>query len=294
MKKKKNELLRDMIIVITSSAIGSYAIVAVMLPNGLTSGGITGIARIAQQAFGFNYTLAYYIACMIIVAIVWIFLGFGEVKKIIAMSIAYPVMITIFQACDLRLLQTKDLFLACIYFGILFGISSGILFYGGFSSGGTDSLAKVVRNKLFPHVPLSTMVTVFDLIIIIVSGFVIGVNIALYGIVQMVVMKYVTDLFIYGMSGKVVRISAITSASDELTDFVMHEVGRGVTSCTVKGEYSGEEKKELMIYCTPRESVEVKRFLAEKDPAAFVTIMQVNTVWGEGKGFQDINKSDVN
>ena len=34
----------------------------------------------------------------------------------------------------------------------------------------------------------------------------------------------------------------------------------------------------------------LKRFLASVDPAAFVTVLHVDTVWGSGKGFTEINK----
>ncbi len=34
----------------------------------------------------------------------------------------------------------------------------------------------------------------------------------------------------------------------------------------------------------------IKKFLLETDPQALVTILQVNTVWGEGKGFTDMGE----
>jgi hypothetical protein len=33
----------------------------------------------------------------------------------------------------------------------------------------------------------------------------------------------------------------------------------------------------------------IKKYLMGTDPTAFVAIMQVNTVWGEGRGFTDIS-----
>ncbi len=42
-------LARDIAIVLSSCAIGAFGIVAVMIPNGLTCGGISGIARLVQS-----------------------------------------------------------------------------------------------------------------------------------------------------------------------------------------------------------------------------------------------------
>ena len=42
--------------------------------------------------------------------------------------------------------------------------------------------------------------------------------------------------------------------------------------------------------CAEHESFEIKRYLSELDSRAFVTVMQVKAVWGEGKGFSDIDE----
>ena len=72
--------------------IGSLGTASIMLPNGLTFGGITGIARIIQQYTNWNYSLTYYGLSLIITAIVWVFLGWKEVRKILLMSMSYPSM----------------------------------------------------------------------------------------------------------------------------------------------------------------------------------------------------------
>ena len=51
---------------LVAALIGSFATVCIMLPNGLTFGGITGIAKIVQNYTGWNYSLIYYAFSMII------------------------------------------------------------------------------------------------------------------------------------------------------------------------------------------------------------------------------------
>ncbi len=51
-----------------------------------------------------------------------------------------------------------------------------------------------------------------------------------------------------------------------------------------------KKKKELVVLCSPRESMLLKKFLAQTDPGAFVTVLHVDTVWGSGKGFTSIEK----
>ena len=65
-----------------------------------------------------------------------------------------------------------------------------------------------------------------------------------------------------------------------------------MSSIEVCGEYTGKTYRKFIVFCSPRESVLVRRFLAKNDPAAFVTLMRVDTVWGLGQGFKNINKEN--
>ena len=91
--------------------IGSLGTIGIMLPNGLTFGGITGISRIIQKLTGMNYSLIYYVLALVVLIIVWIFLGFKEVRKIILMSLSYPTVQLILDMNHVVLIKSDDLFL---------------------------------------------------------------------------------------------------------------------------------------------------------------------------------------
>ena len=73
---------------------------------------------------------------------------------------------------------------------------------------------------------------------------------------------------------------------------VMNELGRGVSSIEVTGEYTGDRRKQLKILCSPRESFIIKRYLAKEDPNSFVSVTSIKSVWGRGRGFSDIRDLD--
>ena len=49
---------------------------------------------------------------------------------------------------------------------------------------------------------------------------------------------------------------------------------------------------QLLTYCSPRESVLIRQMVAKNDPHAFVTVIKVDTVWGQGAGFSNLLKPD--
>ena len=70
----------------------------------------------------------------------------------------------------------------------------------------------------------------------------------------------------------------------------MEDIGRGVSSTEIRGEYTKHAHRQLNVMCSPRESILIKRKAAELDPKALITVVPVETVWGTGEGFTDIEK----
>lgn len=274
-----------------AALIGSFSTVCIMLPNGLTFGGITGIARIIQDAFNWNYSLIYYALCMIVLAIVWIGLGFKEVRKIILMSISYPTIMLLLQMTKLEFI-IEDKLLAAIFCGVILGVSNGLTFKAGFSSGGTDSLAKVIKYKKFPHLGINDITFAINTLIVIFSAMVLGLDVALYAVLTIYCSMRIGEAVMFGLSTKIVELDIIPGDPDALAKYIMEELGRGVSSMEVTGEYTGDKRKMMRILCSPRESFLIKRHLAKNDPKSFVSVKSVNSVWGVGRGFSDIRSME--
>lgn len=282
-KERAKHLFVDMLLLVVACFIGSFATVAVMLPNGLTSGGTTGIVRIIQHYIPIDFGLLFYIASFAIVLIVFIFLGWKEVKKILLLSIMYPTILMFVTMLDVQLLEQKDILLAAVFCGVFSGICTGIVFERGYVFAGVDAIAKILCKKLFPEISLSRMMLILDAIVISISAVIFGRNIALYALITQVIIAKTADMVMFGMQGKVIEITIITKdQTDLIVDFILNDLHRGVTSDKVLGEYTKERLTKLSLLCSPRESVLIKKMVRQIDPNAFLTVRQVDSVWGEG------------
>ena len=284
-ENKTLKFLRSAMIVLVSAFFGSSVQIFVMIPNGMTSGGMPGIARLITHFFpAISYSLVYYSLSMIILIIAFVTMGKAEVARIIALAFAYPVMLFIFEKTNYVLLDSPDPFLAALLIGVCYGIATGVGYIGGFSSGGTDTLARVLKFKVFNYLRVGDIQMVMDVIIILISAFVFNMNVAIYAVVTAVIAARVISAITVGYSGKYVQFDIIPSRKelcDTIADFIMHDVKRAVTTHASRGEYTHEEKRTLTIICTPAESVKIKRFVAETDPDAFATTMPITSVWGK-------------
>lgn len=289
-KNKIKNIVIDFILITFACSLGAFATVSIMLPNGLSSGGLTGIIRILNNYLPFQFSTMYYIGALIILVICVITLGFKEAKKIVLMSIMYPTIMVLFEKMNFQLLEEKDIILAAIYCGVFSGICAGIAFSRGYSSGGTDTIAKIMQKKLLPYVSLSKILMSIDAIVIITSGFVYGRNIALYALITTVIISKTIDFVLFGLETKIVQVEIITEKSIEISDYIMSNLDRGVSIENIIGAYSGKEKQKLLVLCSPREGIIIRHQVAKFDSKALVTIIHVDAVWGNGSGFNDIDK----
>lgn len=275
---------------LAACCISSFSTVAVMIPNGLTSGGLTGIVRIMQNFIDADFSVLYYGCTGVVLIMVIIFLGWREFRKILMLSVMYPAVLFLFEQLNFQLLEERDVILAAVFCGVFSGTYIGLVFWKGYASAGTEAIARIIRKKLCPDLSMSRILLCVDAAIIVFSAFVFGRNIAMYALITQVIITRVSEMIIYGFTGKVVQLSIITSEHEGIKKYILEDLDRGVSSIRVTGEYTQTEFMELTVMCSLRESVLIRKKIAVLDPDAFVVVTKVEAVWGHGKGFSDIDK----
>ena len=180
----------------------------------------------------------------------------------------------------------SDHFLAAILGGGLAGLSIGVAFTQGGSTGGTDIIAMIVCK--YRNISQGRVILILD-IIIIACGFIVGNTIEdfIYSCVVMGVCSYCIDLVLTG-NKQTVQAFIFTSEPEKVADRIVNEMQRGVTVINGTGWYTKHEGPILMVVAHKRESQQILRIVKDEDLKAFMTM---NTVMGAyGKGFEQIRK----
>ncbi|MDR2089185.1 MAG: YitT family protein [Clostridiales Family XIII bacterium] len=288
-KKRLKEYGVDALFLCVGCAIGACATMSVMIPNGLTGGGVTGLVRILQTFFPMiDFSVMYYGFSIVIWLACLIFLGFREARKIIVMTVLYPLFLLAFEYLDIRFLEEKDVILAAVYCGIFYGICNGLVFSRGYSFGGADTVAKIISKRLLPHIGVSKLLLCMDVIVILASGLVFGRNIALYAIITSIILARLTDYVLYGFETRIVKVEIISDMHEEISEYIINDIERGVSSALIRGEYTGAERRQMITLCSPRESMLIRARVAKLDRSALVTVIHVDSVWGRDADFRNI------
>lgn len=283
-----NKNVIDILFVALGIILIAFAITSILKPNGLITGGITGISIILENLLHIKYTYIYYVLSLLVLAVAWISMGKREGIKIITLSIVFPFVLIVFERLNYCFIR-NDMMLASVYFGLICGIGSGLVLKRGFSMGGTDTVAKILHYNIFTFVSISEILLCIDGTLIISSAIVYNINIALYAIISQIIVVIMIDTVMFGFGSKKVKLEIISNHHQDITEYIIHSIKRGVTSYEVKGGYKNLARLKLLTICSPRESMLIKRFIAHIDPDAFVDVLPVISVWGKGVGFDSLS-----
>ena len=281
--------LFSFLIITLGSACYSLGFVWCYAPNGIAFGGVTGAAQIVNFLFPAAPVGVTVIAMNIpLFALGWRLIG-GRllVSSLYAMFIS-SVFIDVLT--PLYHWQPMDPMLACIFGGVLMGLSLGLVFQQGATTGGTDLLARLLKLKL-AWLPMGKLLMGIDLAVILAVAAVFGtLNAAMYGLVALYITSIVMDGVLYGMdTAKVAYI--ISDKNQDISDMLVREMDRGVTILHGQGAYSGAEKNVLMCAFKQREIAAIKAAVKGIDPAAFLIVCEAHEVLGDG--FRSYKQNDL-
>ena len=81
----------------------------------------------------------------------------------------------------------------------------------------------------------------------------------------------------------VIRTAVIvTNHPDEVSNVVLSDLQRGVSSWKITGEYTGQERTMLYITIARSQVGELRDMVGKVDPDAFIVIGNGQTAYGEG------------
>lgn len=284
-QRNYGKILLDYFVLTIGCLIYCAAWTQIFEPNQIISGGVTGLCAIIQYGTGFPIAISYAAFNVVLLVLAFLLLGksFG-VKTIYALAVItlFLEVLPVFNLPELRL---KEHILNPVIASFIeaFGISL-ILEHGG-SSGGTDIIALII-NKYWP-ISIGRVYIVLDFVVLMSSTVIAGMGIddVVYGYLAVICFSLSLDYLVLGKKSSV-QLLIFSERYEELADFINRELQRGVTALSGEGWYSHTEKKVLMIVIRRTEMSELTKKVKELDPKAFVAVMPLVSVYGEG--FEEI------
>lgn len=276
---KENKLFVNIgriIMIIIGAMIAAYGLEAVLIPNNVIDGGVTGVSIMGMDLFGIP--LGFF---LFVLNIPFVFLGYKQIGKTFAIMssigiAALSAFTILFHHVD-TILGPKDPLLVVLAGGMLLGVGIGIVLRSGGALDGSEVLAVLLsRNMPFSVGDIILFINAF---IFIGAGFIYGLENALYSALTYFIAKNVIDIIQTGLE-KSKSVQVVSSKTEEIGSAIQSRLGRTVTFMHGHGGYSGEDTDVITCVINRMEETKLLSIIKEFDHKAFVVVSDVSEVRG--------------
>ena len=251
-----------------------------LIPNDLVVSGFSGVAIVTQKLFGWNNQMFIYVTNFVLLGLSFIFLNWKTTKKNIVGSIMFPLMITITTPVADFLndkLIGDDFIIILLFSKILYGVSSGLIYRSGFSTGGSDIIMQIINKYI--KVGESKAMIVANSLIILLGMIVFGFDKGVYSFIILITSTYFIDKIMFGISdSKVFYI--YTKKVRKIKKLILEDFKTGLTIIPSRGGYSKKRGHMIMCVVGNQDYYKFKERILEIDPNAFIIINKCYEVNG--------------
>lgn len=284
----KKDAIRYLWMVVACFLFGS-AVGIFLAPNGIVTGGVTGLGTVINLFSGIS------IGTVSLLLNIPILLGGLRImgRRFILDCLITSTVLSL--AVDLTGMLppiTHDRIIACLYGGLLLGVSIGLFYKYQVSSGGTELLARILMRWRFRHVSIGTMLGVLDGIVVLIGAIAMkNPENVLYALIVIFLSSQVSNVVITGL--RYARLCyIITQKPEDVAAALIARLPRGVTLMDGKGMYTQTPLGVLMTAVKNSDFTAMKDTVRQVDPNAFVIVAEAAEVLGQG--FRPMNDDHAN
>ena len=250
-------------------------------PNNISMGGFTGVGQIVNHFFP---VLPIGITS-IVLNIPLFYIGVRKQGVKLLISSLYAMSMGSLMLDGLAAVYTfspMEPLLACVYGGVLLGVSMGLMLTVGATTGGTELAARLLKYKL-RNLSIGRLCLSIDVAVICCYALTFhSINNALYGIIAMYISSLAMDTGVYGaINAKLAYI--ISDSSGEIARQLL-KMDLGITLLDGKGGFSGDRKQVVLCAFKRSQIAAIKAAVTAIDPNAFIIVCEAHEVLGEGFG----------
>jgi uncharacterized membrane-anchored protein YitT (DUF2179 family) len=282
---KWTRILRNGLYLVVGDAMVAFAVTYFYIPNDLMVGGATGFALILYRMLGIDTALTVFVFNLLLMIAGAVFVGRQFLIYTALGSMIYPLCLKVFDLLRIAPPQIEDMMIRIVCAAILVGVGVGFVIKGGGSTGGSDELA-VILNKLF-SLPVTTVITVFDMGVLCVAFLFSSLQSVIYSIITLLIEMFVMNRVLLSGKGQV-QFFIVTKKPEEVRQMLLRRANAGVTLVKIQTGYLGENSDALLCVIPTRKLHKTQEWIHDIDERAFITISEIREVRGNGFSYEQI------
>lgn len=262
-------------IAILGALITAASVNLLIVPQNLYTSGILGLCQVIRTlleraGLTVEFDIAgilYFIANIPLVILAWRSMGRKFVIRMMICIAASSLFLSVIPVPETPIVA--DELTSCLLGGILSGFGGGLILTCGGSSGGLDTVGLYLSKK--GKGTVGRLSIVFNAALYIVCAVLFSLPVALYSAIYSVF----SSLFVDRLHQQNIAVQMLIFTKDkgeELREFIMTQLERGVTYWNGNGGYTDQPMQVLCVCLDKYEVVSLRQAIQEVDPTAFIMI----------------------
>lgn len=284
-KGKVKRVLEEYLVLTVATLILVAGVYIFKFPNNFSFGGVTGIAVVLSAIIPATPGNITFIINMVLLVVGFIFLGKGFGIRTAYVSILMSAGLSLAEIWfPMEHTLTNEPVLELMYAIVLPAFSSAIFFNIEASSGGTDIIAMILKK--FTKLNIGAALFLVDLGIVIASCVVFDAQTGLFSLCGLLAKSLVVDNVIESIN-LCKYFTIICNDPQPICDFITQKLNRSATVYRAEGAYEHNEKSVIITIMKRSQAVELRNYIRENQPTAFIAITNSSEIIG--KGFRGFN-----
>jgi uncharacterized membrane-anchored protein YitT (DUF2179 family) len=280
MTKDWRLLARDYGIITASTFVTAAGIYFFKFPDNFTFGGISGLSVVLAKLTGISAATTNFLLNILLVIIGFLFLGRGFGVKTAYSSVILSVFVSALEKfVPLTGPVTNEPMLNLIFAVLLPAFGSAVLFNVGASSGGTDIIAMILKDRT--SVDIGRALFLSDALITFSAFLVFSVKTALFSCLGLLFKSVVIDSVLESINLSK-YFNVICSHPEPICEFITKKLNRGATVCDATGAFSHHHRYIVFTVMKRAQAVQLRRFIRRTEPDAFILICNTSEIIGKG------------
>lgn len=283
MKLKNFTVLKELIMIALACLSYSVGISLFLNPNKLAPGGVSGIAVIINHLTNGAVSTGVLIFLMNIPILIVAYLKLG--KKLMLYTVYSLGLVALFTGIIDNLtggaaVISDDLLINAVAGAVLMAVGIGLNFRNSATTGGTDIIVKLLRQK-YPHIKTNVIMLLTDIVVITASAVAFrDLRVAMYAGITVSLVSMLLDMVLYG-GDKTGLVFIISDKYEIITKKLLEEVDCGVTLLDGVGAYKHVNKRIIMVALHKQAVPKVKTLIGKQDEDAFMIVTSASQVFGK-------------
>lgn len=282
LKKKLVDNLKEYLLISAGVELVVLGVYFFKFPNNFSIGGVTGLAILLSSLLGPKISTS---TVVFVINMILLVVGYLVIGRSFGNKTAYG---SILMSASLSLLEylfplkgplTSEPMLELAFAVLLPAVGAAILFNIGASTGGTDVVAMILKK--YSNIDIGRSLFITDLFLTLASFLIFDITTGLLSLLGLLVKSTMVDTIIENLNLHK-YLTIICKDPKPISEFILNTLHRSATIIDAKGAFSNQEKKIIFAVMNRSQAVQLRRFIKETEPDAFILITNTSEIVGRG------------